>query len=54
MLAVENDTTLNALAVDHVRSLIFIHRSPGHHVDGGSLADIFVGRKATRWLRLYG
>jgi hypothetical protein len=24
------------------------HRSPGHHVDGGSLADIFVARSATR------
>ena len=30
------------------------HRSPGHHVDGGSLADIFVVRSATRWLRLLG
>ena len=25
---------------------------PGQHVDGGSLAEIFVGRSATRWLRL--
>jgi hypothetical protein len=24
------------------------HRSPGHHVDGGSLAEIFIGRSATR------
>ena len=31
-----------------------VHRSPGHHVDGGSLAEIFVVRSATRWLRLYG
>ena len=30
------------------------HRSPGHHVDGGLTADIFVGRNATRALRLYG
>jgi hypothetical protein len=30
-----------------------LHRSPGHHIDGGSLTEIFVGRKATRWLRLY-
>ena len=30
------------------------HRSPGHHVDGGSLADIFVARSAIRWLRLKG
>src|SRR5258706_2981369 len=30
------------------------HRSPGHHVEGGSFADIFVVRSATRWLRLYG
>jgi hypothetical protein len=30
------------------------YRSPGHHVDGGSLAVILVGRSATRWLRLYG
>jgi hypothetical protein len=28
------------------------HLSPGHHVEGGSLAEIFVGRGATRWLRL--
>jgi len=32
--------------------LIRGHRSPGHHVDSGSLADIFVGRSATKWLRL--
>jgi hypothetical protein len=25
---------------------------PGHHVDGGSLAEILFGRKAMRWLRL--
>jgi ABC transporter substrate binding protein len=31
-----------------------LHRSPGHHVDGGSLVEIFVVRSATRWLRLYG
>ena len=30
------------------------HRSPGHHVEGGSLAVILVVRSATRWLRLYG
>jgi hypothetical protein len=30
-----------------------IHRSPGHQVDGGSKADILVGRSATKWLRLY-
>jgi hypothetical protein len=30
------------------------HRSPSHHVEGGSLADIFVVRSATRWLRLKG
>ena len=30
------------------------HRSPGHQVKGGSLADIFVVRSTTRWLRLYG
>jgi len=28
------------------------HLSPGHHVEGGSLADILVGRSATRWHRL--
>ena len=28
------------------------HRSPGHHVEGGSLAEILFGRSATRWLRL--
>ena len=28
--------------------------SPGHHVDVGSFAEIFVGRSATRWLRLHG
>ena len=31
-----------------------MHRSPGHQVDGGSLAVILVVRSATRWLRLYG
>jgi hypothetical protein len=31
-----------------------LHRSPGHHFDGGSLAEIFVARSATRWLRLNG
>jgi hypothetical protein len=30
------------------------YRSPGHLVDGGSLAEIFVGRSATKWLRLSG
>jgi hypothetical protein len=30
------------------------HRSSGHQIDGGSLADIFVVRSATKWLRLYG
>jgi hypothetical protein len=34
--------------------VVDIHRSPGHHVDGGSLAEILVGRSATRWLRLNG
>jgi hypothetical protein len=29
------------------------HRSPDHHVDGGSLAKIFVDRSATNALRLY-
>ena len=24
----------------------------GHHVEGGSLAEIFVARSVTRWLRL--
>src|SRR5437762_13107560 len=28
--------------------------SPGHQIDGGSLADIVVVRSATRWLRLSG
>ena len=31
---------------------ISVYRSPGHHVDGGSRAEILVGRSATRWLRL--
>ena len=35
-----------------VPSKLGSHRSPGHHVEGGSLAEIFVGRSATRWLRL--
>ena len=30
------------------------YRSPGHHVEAGSLAEIFVGRSAMRWPRLYG
>ena len=28
------------------------YRSPGHQVDGGSSAEILLGRSATRWLRL--
>jgi hypothetical protein len=35
-----------------VRKVVRCHRSPGHHVEGGSRAEIFVGRSATRWLRL--
>jgi hypothetical protein len=30
------------------------YSSPGHHVDGGLSAVIFVCRNATKWLRLYG
>jgi len=30
------------------RSFWSPQRSPGHHVDGGSLAEIFVGRSATK------
>jgi len=30
------------------------YRSPGHHVDGGSSAEILDSRSATRWPRLYG
>jgi hypothetical protein len=30
------------------------HRSPGHHVDAGSLVEILPGRRATSWLRLKG
>ncbi len=30
------------------------YRSPSHQYKGGSLAEIFVRRSATRWLRLYG
>ena len=37
-----------------IRTELSLYRSPGHHVDGGSLAEILVGRSATRWLRLYG
>jgi hypothetical protein len=29
-------------------------RAPGHHVDGGSLAEILVVRSATKQLLLYG
>jgi hypothetical protein len=32
-------------------SSFFVHRSPGRQVDGGSLAEIFVRRSATRQLR---
>src|SRR6266436_2631188 len=28
------------------------HRSPGHHVDGGSLAEILRCRRATKWDRV--
>ena len=41
---------LNPLAA----SFICPYLSPGHHVEGGSLAEILVARSATRWLRLYG
>jgi hypothetical protein len=37
---------------DAVGAHASVHRSPGHHVDGGSLAEILVARNATRWLRL--
>jgi hypothetical protein len=30
------------------------HRAAGDHVDGGSLTEILFGRRATKWLRLYG
>src|ERR1700733_8402193 len=30
----------------------FYRSPPCHHVDGGARADICVGRRATRWLRL--
>lgn len=30
------------------------YRSPGHHVDGGFMAEILFVRNATRWLRLKG
>ena len=34
------------------RPCVRSHRSPGHHVDGGSFAEILVVLSATRWLRL--
>ena len=37
-------------------TMLFIgsYRSPGPQLDGGSLAEIFVARSATRWLRSCG
>jgi antirestriction protein ArdC len=43
---------LKGYTVFNVEQLRPVHRSPGHHVDGGSLAEILVARNATRWLRL--
>ena len=34
--------------------MVSVHRSPGHHVDGGSLAEILVVRSTIKWLRFYG
>jgi hypothetical protein len=39
-------------AVVRINLPLAIYLSPGHHVEGGSLAEIFVARSATRWLRL--
>jgi hypothetical protein len=46
-------TTRSSLGFEffHGRALT-VYRSPGHQTDGGSIAEIFAGRKATRWLRL--
>jgi hypothetical protein len=35
----------------HQREGHINHRSPGHHTDGGSFAEILVVRSATKWLR---
>jgi hypothetical protein len=43
-----------AKRIDNVDQAEVLHRSPGHHVEGGSLAVILVARNAIRWLRLYG
>jgi len=43
-------TELN-IKVDLIFPSWTTYRSPGQHVDGGSLADVFVGSNATRWLR---
>ena len=34
--------------------MVSVHRSPGHRVDGGSLAEILVVRSTIKWLRFYG
>jgi hypothetical protein len=34
-----------------VSCCLLVHRSPGHHIEGGSSAVILVVRSATRWLR---
>ena len=45
-----NDDTANGGCFSvHAANL---YRSPGHHLEGGSLAVILVVRSATRWLRL--
>jgi len=55
LLGVCNDVFNNQVCFCHLSiSLLKYHRSSRHHVDGGSLAEIFVARSATRWLRLYG
>src|SRR5262249_38732453 len=32
---------------------LHVYHSPGHQADGGSLAEIFRVRRATKWLLLY-
>jgi hypothetical protein len=44
----------SCLMAGFILTMIPSYRSPGQHVEGGSLAEILLVRSATMWLRLYG
>jgi hypothetical protein len=53
VMAILSNATNNRLKSGRTNSFPR-YRSPGHHVEVGSSAEILVGRSVTRWLRLNG